>query len=412
MIDMSKKELSPFAPDRWIRQLNRMIPNLWTDLRKTYADPTRLMKPDSGAMELLHFVPEWDFMPTMFPFFLCTVRYGEAYYLQHMNEIMTIATLYTWRVSKGVYRFAPEVYDALVNQPLSGDLPCDCLYRLPEWAVYIEAPGLMFERVPLEGFIAHLDYNLFSRDIDLQFALFAKNCDQPRMVALPMGTGSLADALERVDAIDKAFIPGNQPHYVGAKEEYRYTFSAMLQLLLYLCSDEPDMPPIEHPQKRRSASWRVYPPDEPKVWDVGVRISNVIRGYRHETTLNEQAETTSEQSHASPRPHVRSAHWHTYWTGPRDAVFPDRKPVIRWLPPMPIGMDWKRELPTNIRRVVWKEHDHENRKRVNENRRRTLYLLSWYVTASFQGNSAFCHQNERGHLHHEKRQKRSCADEL
>ena len=112
------------------------------------------------------------------------------------------------------------------------------------------------------------------------------------------------------------------------------------------------MPPIEHPQKRRSASWRVYPPDEPKVWDVGVRISNVIRGYRHETTLNEQAETTSEQSHASPRPHVRSALWHTYWTGPRDAVFPDRKPVIRWLPPMPIGMDWKRELPTNIRRVV------------------------------------------------------------
>lgn len=299
MIDMSKKELSPFAPDRWIRQLNRMIPNLWTDLRKTYADPTRLMKPDSGAMELLHFVPEWDFMPTMFPFFLCTVRYGEAYYLQHMNEIMTIATLYTWRVSKGVYRFAPEVYDALVNQPLSGDLPCDCLYRLPGWAVYIEAHGLMFERVPLEGFIAHLDYNLFSRDIDLQFALFAKNCNQPRMIALPMGTGSLTDALERVDAIDKAFIPGNQPHYVGTKEEYRYTFSAMLQLLLYLCSDEPDMPPIEHPQKRKSASGRVYPPDEPKVWDVGVRISNVIRGYRHETTLNERAETTSEQSHAA-----------------------------------------------------------------------------------------------------------------
>ena len=37
--------------------------------------------------------------------------------------------------------------------------------------------------------------------------------------------------------------------------------------------------------------------------------------------------------------------------GPRDAVFPLRKPVMRWIPPLPIGMDWKRELPTNIRVV-------------------------------------------------------------
>jgi hypothetical protein len=32
-------------------------------------------------------------------------------------------------------------------------------------------------------------------------------------------------------------------------------------------------------------------------------------------------------------------------------VFPLRKPVMRWIPPLPIGMDWKRELPTNIRVV-------------------------------------------------------------
>ena len=41
----------------------------------------------------------------------------------------------------------------------------------------------------------------------------------------------------------------------------------------------------------------------------------------------------------------------TYWTGPRDAVFPLKKPVMRWILPLPIGMGWKRELPTNIRVV-------------------------------------------------------------
>lgn len=347
---MSKKKLSPYAPDRWIRQLNRMIPNLWTDLRKSYEEPLRVLNAKSGALDMLRAVPDWCVMPTMFPFFVCTRRYGEAYYLQHMQEIMSIASMYTWQASKGIYRFAPELYDALTDQPLSGELPCDCLYRLPEWAVYVETPGLLFERIPLEGFIAHLDYNLFSHSVDLQLALFGKGCDQPRMVALPLGSGTLADALSRVDAIDRAFIPGNRPRYVGAKTEYLHVFTVMLQLLLYLCSDEPDMPEIEHPQMRRMASGRVRAPDEARVWDVGVRISAAMRKHRaHESGSMEW--NGENVAHASPRPHVRSAHWHTYWIGPRDAEFPIRKPVIRWLPPMPIGMDWRKPLPTSIHRV-------------------------------------------------------------
>ena len=127
----------------------------------------------------------------------------------------------------------------------------------------------------------------------------------------------------------------------------------MIQLLLYICSDEPDMPEIEPPQKRKRLSGGVRAPEEPRVWDVGVRISAAIRRFndcpKAVPASNDNSDTVG--SHASPRPHVRSAHWHTYWTGPRDAVFPLRKPVMRWIPPLPIGMDWKGELPTNIRVV-------------------------------------------------------------
>ena len=41
--------------------------------------------------------------------------------------------------------------------------------------------------MPMEGFIAHLDYNLFSRGVDLQFAIFRKGIDHPKMIALPLG---------------------------------------------------------------------------------------------------------------------------------------------------------------------------------------------------------------------------------
>lgn len=349
---MSRKELSPYPPDKWIREMNRRYPNLWIDLRKGYEEPSRILRP-KASLELLQSIPDWCIMPTFFPFLVMTDRYGESFYITHMDEVMTIASTYIWRCSKGIYRFAPEIYQALVSQPITGDLPMDCLYRLPEWAVYIESPGLSYERHPMKGFIAHLDYNMFSHNVDLQFAMFLEGRDMPKTVALPFGNGTVLDAMARVDEVDSLYgSPNVEVRYVGTRDEYKATFTAMLQLLLYLCSDEPDMPEIEHPSKRKTLSGRVRAPEEPKVWDVGVRISNVIRRYRNGETSYRYENDKEPGSHASPRPHVRSAHWHTYWTGPRQAVFPERKPIVKWIPPIPIGMDWKHELPTNVKNIV------------------------------------------------------------
>ena len=125
---MARKELSPYAPDRWIREMNRRYPNLWAELRKGYVDTGKNLRLKSGAMELLGSVPDWCIMPALFPFLVMTDKYGEHFYLTHMDELMTMGSTYIWRCSKGVYRFAPEIYQALVRQPLSGNLPQECLY--------------------------------------------------------------------------------------------------------------------------------------------------------------------------------------------------------------------------------------------------------------------------------------------
>ena len=78
----------------------------------------------------------------------------------------------------------------------------------------------------MKGFIAHLDYNLFSRNVDLQFAMFLEGCDQPKMVALPFGEGSLLDAMNRVDQVDDLFMGKRDNRYIGSREEYRKTFSS------------------------------------------------------------------------------------------------------------------------------------------------------------------------------------------
>ena len=343
-----------FPPDRWVHELNILEPNIWTKLRKCYFDNDGIIRVKGVECFSKDIIPDWCYVPTMISFFAMAEEHDLDYSLEHMNVIMTMATLYTWRASRGVYRFEREVYDALIEQPLTGDLPCECLYHLPEWAVYIETPhGISFERVPVEGFIAHLDYNIASGGVDLQFAIFGKGYDQPRMIALPLGSGSLVDAMDRTDEVDRSMIPGAHPHYVGSKDEYKKTFSAMVQLVLYLCSDEPDLPQIEHPQHRRGISGTVRGPKEPRVWDVGVHIASVIRKYKEQEKDSTRPVPYLEgQTHQSPRPHVRAAHWHTYWTGPRKAVFPERKPVIHWLPPIPVGMNWDTEIPTNVHKVV------------------------------------------------------------
>ena len=138
---------------------------------------------------------------------------------------MTIASTYTWRASKGVYRFAPEIYQALVSQPLTGDIPWESLHHLPEWAVFVETPGLSYERHPMEGFIAHQDFNFYSQAVDLQFAMFLQGRDEPKLVAFPLGKGGLAEAMSRVDEVDNLFAGGAENvRYVGNREEYRRTF--------------------------------------------------------------------------------------------------------------------------------------------------------------------------------------------
>ena len=54
---MAKKELSPYAPDRWIRELNRRYPNIWVDLRKGFNEPNTFLSRQPKAQEMLGKVP-------------------------------------------------------------------------------------------------------------------------------------------------------------------------------------------------------------------------------------------------------------------------------------------------------------------------------------------------------------------
>jgi hypothetical protein len=105
----------------------------------------------------------------------------------------------------------------------------------------------------------------------------------------------------------------------------------------YRCAAEPRATRPSNPTGVKTKSgWRLFPPDQPKVWSVGEELGRAIR----------HAEAAAHVHHdgdrARPRPHVRRAHWHSYWTGPR-ASPEQRKPIVKWLPPIPVALEDDRE---------------------------------------------------------------------
>ena len=61
------------------------------------------------------------------------------------------------------------------------------------------------------------------------------------------------------------------------------------------------------------------------------------------------AEVQLGGTHSGPRPHVRRAHWHSFWTGKVGSE--ERRLKPRWLPPIPVNLDDPDSIPAVIRPV-------------------------------------------------------------
>jgi hypothetical protein len=108
----------------------------------------------------------------------------------------------------------------------------------------------------------------------------------------------------------------------------------LLARLLYLCSDEPEIDDRAHPgeqprrpkPKRTKRGWRLFAAKKTRTWSVGERTGELIRHARDDAEATDRRVT----------PHIRRAHWHGYWTGPKTG---ERRFSYKWLPPTVVGSD-------------------------------------------------------------------------
>ena len=370
--------------DKWLNILNKKYPNIWAMMKK--ARETMGLDAQKVNKEYMREIPNSIEMPYLLaPFMFYYLSKYKGYhdtaykkavairrekgetskeFIKEMNrvecEICSLASMYLWRKSKGVYRFSSEMYEELINQPLDCNLQMESFFRLPEWAVYIETPGLKVEEDNISGFIANIDYHIDYQHPDdrspcLFILYFTDNKNTPYGMILPFMNNTLKEVVDKVSEINEKEIIAEKEAglYDGTRESVDPDVLArfltqVLNLLMYLCSEEPDITPRTEPVSHSHHKAKGLIPKEHKVWDVGVRISRFIKEYKH--TYSDNDEDTPETGR-TVRPHIRRAHWHTYWIGPRDAVYPERQAIPKWLPPIPVNVKWQEELPVNIKIV-------------------------------------------------------------
>jgi hypothetical protein len=247
-------------------------------------------------------------------------------------DLGTLMALGTWRYTQGIYRFDQVIYQALFDTPLDGNLPSQAFLRLPQWCIYIDTPGLD----DMAGFFAFLTADLLDR-LTLMLMI-----DRP----------SIPDVLEphpvflgnwSLDKAQKMFMKAAEKTLDVIVEENAYhdEVARMLSLLLYLCSQEPDIADYRQPGelpanpkakkvhlKSGGKDWKLFPPSAPTVWHVGDTMGEQLRAAI--------AAQTAQGERATLRPHIRRAHWHRFWTGPRAG---SRSLVHKWIHPLIVGAD-------------------------------------------------------------------------
>jgi hypothetical protein len=114
-------------------------------------------------------------------------------------------------------------------------------------------------------------------------------------------------------------------------------FPVALMSMLYACSDEPDFLDVKPPRILQGRG--PVKGDDLNVRQVGLRIGTALRSHRRASVSS----TGVPQSTMTP--HVRRAHWHRFWVGPRNG---ERRLTLKWLPPIPVNVD-KGEVEATVR---------------------------------------------------------------
>src|SRR3954447_25689401 len=164
-------------PRKILDAFSRLYPEAWRQV-----DELRANRKGLGGW------PDWCFMPLAGAHAIVS-KGTTLRSIDQARHVGILGALAAWRVTQGIYRFDPTTFDALWETPVTGDIPTEVLFHLPEWCVYIPTPDRRWRGDTLHGFFAHLEHDANDRRTELRFLLDLTKPEGDDLLVLPLHLG-------------------------------------------------------------------------------------------------------------------------------------------------------------------------------------------------------------------------------
>lgn len=342
-----KKEI--YLPLLMLKKISEQYPKAWNQMEMFHSE--------NGSPQLGSW-PDWCYAPMSAALAVAS----EGYDLNKLpidirmamiSVAQAIFAIAPWRLSKEVYVIDEDLKDLLFEQDGELDVPDEVLLQLPYPCFYVELPNTYYRADKIHGFFVTLEYDVNNGDKELK-PVFLTDDGNIFSYSIHIGAKTIE---ESVDMLDKQALENTN----GDKELKRLALRAMqdsaetkiflkqiLQVILYILAQNAEITPSSEQSfitKRGKTVKDKY--SEIRKWDVGIRVGAAIR--QQKAKEQSRKKEYKESEHQSPRPHMRSGHWHHFWTGPK-AQPEERKLILKWLSPMAIAAN-PEDMPITFHEV-------------------------------------------------------------
>lgn len=245
----------------------------------------------------------------------------------------------SWRVSKNVYTLDETTCLYLLKTSVSDDVSTDFFKYLPQAATFISLP-ISLEVGTLDGnktgsqfvyvigfvFWPHVD-TTFGEDQVLILAVMKNDSDG--LFIEPIKSLPLSQSLKFSDVVEDFGI------FEQEYERNSFVLRAALVVAMYVCSANAEIHCANPPARPVKVSKKPFAASSTVTrYEVGYRIGAAIKGYNVTTHISTGGHSGSI---AKMQPHIRRAHFHSFWVGRLGT--PTRLLRVKWLPPIPVAVD-------------------------------------------------------------------------
>jgi hypothetical protein len=238
-----------------------------------------------------HELPQIDYSSDALSYNIKTVL---ATYLQAGSmayaqlKLHSEAAISLWEPTKRIFKIDPTVSAELCNSAVSARVPVDII-RLPDWSIRVDCPEMQLMACKLR---VHA------------------NGDIEDMLVIVID--------EEKEQVAKA-LRLNEPWCADEDtEEAKAYIGKALSLLLYLSTVHNSVPRSAYKKytalsKKNQTKPFIYP-EKASIVKIGEELGKMLQT------------AYTKQAGYSMKAHIRRAHWHNYWTGPKD----NRKLICKW----------------------------------------------------------------------------------